>query len=194
MNIIEIQHLKKVYNRKNIFENLNIEIPNKGIVLLKGDNGKGKSTLLKIIAKMIKSDFGTIKYNDTQFFHKSGFLLDTPILLENLNFADNISLIGNLLKLKNDDIQNSILKYQEIFDLPTKTLYKDFSLGMKKKAEIARTLINNPHYIFWDEPFNSLDKMSIDIILNEILDINKLFFITTHENYLDEKSDKIINM
>lgn len=192
MNLIEIKNLTKKYEKKIIFENLNMSIPDKGVVILKGINGCGKSTLINIIAKITKYNDGIIKYNDPHFFKKSAFLLDTPIFLESLTYKDNMKLIGSLLKIRPNEINQTITYYQNLFNLPLTTLYGNFSLGMKKKAEIARTLINNPKYIFWDEPFNSLDRESVDLVLNELIDDQKLFFIITHELYLDHIANEIL--
>ncbi len=192
MNIVEITELKKKYANRIIFEGLNIDIPEKGIILLKGKNGIGKSTLLKIISKMTKYDSGFVNYKDPCFFEKSAFLLDIPIFLESLNFRDNMELVGSLLKISQDDVNKNIAEYGELFSLPPNTLYGEFSLGMRKKAEIARTFINDPKYIFWDEPFNSLDEQSIKIVCEKLINKSKLYFVISHERYLDEKATRII--
>lgn len=190
--LIEIENLKKSFKNVAVLNNVNLRIPENGIVLMKGRNGTGKSTLLKIISKFIKKDSGLITYNDDQFFEKSGFLLDIDILIDDLSFEDNMQLIGSILKMEKIEVEKKIIFYQNLFALPRKEFYKNYSLGMKKKAELARTLINNPQYIFWDEPFNSLDQESVKIIMDQILDKNKLFFMVTHEDYLDKIADEIL--
>lgn len=190
--LIEIKNLNKSFKNTVVLDNVNLTIPEKGIVLLKGRNGTGKSTLLKIISKFIKMDSGLITYGDDLFFEKSGFLLDVDILIDDLSFEDNMQLIGGILKMDKVEVEKKIAFYQELFSLPRKEFYKNYSLGMKKKAELARTLINYPQYVFWDEPFNSLDQESVKIIVDQILDKNKLFFIVTHEDYLDKITDEII--
>ena len=105
-----------------------------------------------------------------------------------------MQLIGSILKMEKVEVEKKIAFYQNLFSLPRKEFYKNYSLGMKKKAELTRTLINNPQYIFWDEPFNSLDQESVKIILDQILDKNKLYFIITHEDYLDEIADEILTL
>ena len=190
--LIEIKNLNKSFKNTVVLDNVNLTIPEKGIVLLKGRNGTGKSTLLKIISKFIKKDSGLVTYGDDLFFEKSGFLLDVNILIDDLSFEDSMQLIGGILKMDKVEVEKKIAFYQELFSLPRKEFYKNYSLGMKKKAELARTLINDPQYIFWDEPFNSLDQESVKIIVDQILDKNKLFFIVTHEDYLDKITDEII--
>lgn len=190
--LIEIKNLKKSFKNKIVLDNINLAIPEKGIVLLKGKNGTGKSTFLKIISKLIKKESGIINYYDDLFFQKSSFLLDLNILIDDLSFEDNMQLIGSILKMDKIEVEKKIAFYQDLFSLPRKEFYKNYSLGMKKKAELARTLINDPPYIFWDEPFNSLDQETVKIILDEILDKTKLYFIITHEDYLDEIADEIL--
>ncbi|AZI32640.1 ATP-binding cassette domain-containing protein [Kaistella carnis] len=190
--LIEIKNLNKSFKNRVVLDNVNFDIPEKGIILLKGKNGTGKSTLLTIISKFIKKDSGLITYSDDRFFEKSGFLLDVNILIDDLSFEDNMQLIGSILKMEKVEVEKKIAFYQNLFSLPRKEFYKNYSLGMKRKAELTRTLINNPQYIFWDEPFNSLDQESVKIILDQILDKNKLYFIITHEDYLDEIAHEIL--
>lgn len=104
-----------------------------------------------------------------------------------------MSLVGSLLNLSSGEVSEKVNYFQKKFDLPNETLYGDYSLGMKKKAEIARTLIDKPDYLFWDEPFNSLDEKTIEFVVKEILDTEKLFCIITHEHYLDERATQIID-
>ena len=190
--LIEIKKLNKSFKNIVVLDNVNLTIPEKGIVLLKGRNGTGKSTLLKIISKFIKKDSGLITYNDDRFFENCGFLLDINILIDDLSFEDNMKLIGGISKMDKVEVEKKIIHYQDLFSLPRKEFYKNYSLGMKKKAELVRTLINDPKYVFWDEPFNSLDQESVKIILDQILDKSTLFFIITHEDYLDEIADEIL--
>lgn len=190
--LVEIENLRKSFKNQVFLDNINLTIPEKGIVLLKGKNGTGKSTLIKIISKFIKKDSGIINYNDDLFFQKSSFLLDINILIDDLSFEDNMKLIGSILKMDQAEVERKIVHYQDLFSLPRKEFYKNYSLGMKKKAELARTLINDPLYIFWDEPFNSLDQETVKIILDQISDKTKLYFIITHEDYLDEIADEIL--
>jgi ABC-2 type transport system ATP-binding protein len=190
--LIEIRNLRKLFKTKVVFKSLDLDIPEKGIVLIKGKNGAGKSTLLKIISKFIKKDSGEIIYNDPLFFKKSSFLLDEKIMIDSLTFEDNMMLVGSILKMKKDDVDQSISFYKDLFHLPDSEYYGNFSLGMKKKAEIARTLLGDPKYIFWDEPFNSLDTQSVNLIMEQVINDKKLFLIITHENILDSIATDII--
>lgn len=187
--LIKVRGLTKNYGDKKVLNNLDLDIPERGIVLLKGANGAGKSTLIKIISKFTKYDSGMIRYSDARFFQKSSYLLDQPILLDNLTFHDNIEFIGNLLKLDRAFVKTQADQFSALFQLPTDLYYGNYSLGMRKKAEIARTLLGDPSYIFWDEPFNSLDHESVSLIIDKVINKKKLFFIVTHHEALDNISE-----
>ncbi len=192
--LIRIRNLQKKFGDKTPLKFPDLDIPEKGIILLKGRNGAGKSTLIKLIAQFIRPDCGSVEYTDVNFHGNAAFLLDQPILLSNLNFRDNLSFVGNLLKINSSVIEKQIQFYSALFTLPESVYYSEYSLGMKKKAELARTLFHNPKYIFWDEPFASLDTESITLLKDEILDKNKLFFISTHDNILDSAADEILQL
>jgi ABC-type multidrug transport system ATPase subunit len=179
---MKIENLTMKYD-KILFENISCTINSGKITLLLGNNGVGKTTLLRIIANTIKPTSGKISGNDKSvgllFGEDAGFYKDESVYLNIQYFAD-LNLMSEVEFLKSYAAINSILNLDEI----KKLKIKDCSKGQKQKVAIARTMIANPDILLLDEPTNGLD-YSIQaklhqLILNYSANEDKVIIISTH--------------
>jgi len=179
--MIKVQNLSKVIKKQVIFSDMNFEFE-KGIYLLQGDNGVGKSTFLKVLAGLYKPTNGNILWDPPYKKTEAGFISDTPLFIEELSFSDNMRFIANLRGISKANAEEKIKLYSELFNLPigTRKVLYEYSSGMRRKVELAISLINDPICLIWDEPFKALDKKSINILFEEIISEDKLFIISTH--------------
>ena len=192
--MISINNIYKKFNEKIIFENLNLKFSKNGIYRIAGNNGIGKSTLLKIISGIERPDKGTVIWEDLNFYKKTGYIFDSHLYIEELSFVDNLMFISKIQKLDNTYTKNRISYLSKTFNLDLdSTPVKKFSSGMKKKVEIAMSILNEPKYLLWDEPFTNLDKETIQIINKEILSKDILVLIITHnEEYIEHNFKNVI--
>lgn len=192
--MIEVLDLSKKIKNHIIFSQLNFTFNQNGIYLIEGENGIGKSTFLKIIGSIVQTSQGEINWSLPHSKDKTGFIFDFPLYIDQLSFSDNLRFLGSLLDLDNKYVENKINYFSELFHLPlgTKKTVNQYSSGMKRKVEIAISLINNPNCLIWDEPFDSLDKESIEIIFDEIITDDKMFIITTHNKEIFLKETDVI--
>lgn len=147
MNAIEIKELTKSYANFTL-DNLNLILPQGCIMGLIGENGAGKSTTIRLLLDMIKREHGSItllgrdnKDNLHLTKEEIGVVLDDVGISECLTPVQ----VGKIMQLTytNWDAK-SYERYLEIFKLPPKKKFKDFSLGMKKKLGIAVALSHHP--------------------------------------------------
>lgn len=170
MNAIEIKELTKSYGDFTL-DNLNLILPQGTIMGLIGENGAGKSTTIKLILDMIKRDNGTItllgkdnKDNLRLTKEEIGVVLDDVGMSECLTPVQ----VGKVMKLTYSNWnQEAYDRYLQIFKLPLKKKFKEFSRGMKMKLGIAVALSHNPKLLILDEATSGLDP----VIRDEILDI-----------------------
>lgn len=159
-----------ILNEKLLLMNANIDIKKGEKILLLGKNGSGKSLVFnRIVNLFLNSD---LKYNITINNHLSNLIdgsIEENIIFNNIN--DNISVI-ELLSVVNLDKDKS---YN--IDLTR----KNFSGGEKQKIIMARNLFEDKEYIFLDEPFSSIDEISCDKLINEILFCDKTVFLISHK-------------
>lgn len=170
-NVIEIKNLKKVYDNFTLGE-INLSIESGKVIGLIGENGAGKTSLIKSILNIIKIE-GEIK-----LFNSNNLNEDTKenvgIVLDNAFFPENLSLkdIETILKsiYKNWDTQ-VFQDYIKRFNLDYKKTIKNMSKGMKKKLEIACALSHHPKLLILDEPTSGLDP----VVRSEVLDLFQEF-------------------
>ncbi len=169
-NII-IDNINFSYGNKKIFENFSAIIPGRGITFITGDSGKGKSTLFQLIFNELNLDGGSIIFetpDDVSLSfvpQKNTFFLTS--IMNNLSlYNDNISKEEIIKVCDEVNILDVINKLPDKFD----TEYRGqlLSNGQKCRLSVVRALINNPDYIFLDEPFSDLDMENQKFIM-EIL-------------------------
>ncbi len=170
MHAIEIRHLSKSYKDFTL-EDVSLTLPQGCIMGLIGENGAGKSTVIKLILNMIEKDEGTISlfgkdHQDSIHLAKE----EIGVVL------DEVGLPGCLTPVQIGKVMRHVFQhwddaeytgYLTTFDLPRHQKFKEFSRGMKMKLEIAIALSHHPKLLILDEATSGLDP----VIRDEILDI-----------------------
>lgn len=174
--MLSIKNYSKHYKNFDI-ENLSFDIPDGTVVGLIGENGAGKSTIIKSILGVVHSDSGHILFNGTEISKISkkerqqiSFVLDDTGLPMELN----LTMLCNVLSYIYDKWDAA--KFSELirrFSLPDKKALKEFSKGMKMKAAIAVALSYDSRLLILDEPTSGLDPVVRDEMLQMIYDYNK---------------------
>ena len=210
MNKITCTNIAKTFvvegNNIKVLENIDLTIEKGDLVAISGQSGAGKSTLLHIIASLDEASSGNILYDEkpigghTNFalsnirLNNFGFVYQFHHLLEDLTVLENImiplQLAGNTKKQNVYNIIDEVGLSSRVNHLPWK-----LSGGEKQRVAIARALINNPDFIFLDEPTGNLDEENASIIQNLLLEISKrnnIALVTaTHDNNFIESFNKI---
>lgn len=174
--MLSIKNYAKHYKNFDI-EDISFDIPDGMVVGLIGENGAGKSTIIKSILGAVHPDGGNILFNGREILkvgkkerQQISFVLDDTGLPMELNLA----MLDNVLTCIYDKWDSS--KFRELvrqFALPEKKLFKDFSKGMKMKAAIAVALSYDSTILILDEPTSGLDPVVRDEILEMIYNYNK---------------------
>ena len=197
MNIIEVKNVTKKFDDKIIVDSLTLNVKQGETIGIVGRNGSGKTVLLKMICGLYIPTSGNITINSNKSnAEKLGVLIDSNFLNDETGFY-NLKLLSQLgVKIKEDKIYE-ILKLVGL-DPYNKTKYKNYSMGMKQKLKLANALMYDSEILILDEPFNGLDKDSVNHFRNIILQYKKqkkTILLTSH-NYEDIKllCDKIYEM
>ena len=158
-------------NNKKIFSELNISLSPKKIIHLRGRNGIGKTTLIKILTNMLLPSSGeiywngkNIKKNLNEFFSNLTYIMDTPTSKIEMTVIENIrfwkKLFSSLIKLKEIDAIINLLSLEDYKN--TKVNY--LSTGEIKKLELCRLVIEQKKLWILDEPYVGLDELMINLI------------------------------
>ena len=198
--MIEIHNLKKVFDKRVIFENINLDIDEGEIVGFVGPNGSGKSVLFKIICGFLRPTEGSVIYEnkiigkDIAFIPSLGVLIEKNGFIEDYNHFKNLQYLAQIKNIiSNQDIRDAL--YAVGLDPDDKTKVKKYSLGMRQKLGIAQAVMENPKVLVIDEPFNGLDKDTVKKIKKLIINMKDngcTIFLTSHiPGDIDELADKI---
>jgi heme exporter protein A len=172
-----INNLSFSRNGNKIFEDLNLSLNNKEMIQIKGRNGSGKTTFLKVILNILEPKSGeiiwkgsNIKKNIFDFYNQTTFIMDNNTSTRELSVQDNINFWKGLSssKLNNDEIFKLLQKLNIEKYYKTKVMH--LSSGERKKLELLRLILEQKKLWVLDEPFNHLDDLSIEILNQTFLD------------------------
>lgn len=210
--LLQAEGLKKVYKSGSVFttavDGADLKIEKGDFISIVGASGSGKSSLIYLLAGMMKPDGGKLflgKQNVWEMTRKQraeyrgrkvGYVYQDSNLIGDLNILCNVSLPGYLYECRREvDARSSRwLQYLGLADLKNK-YPGELSGGQKQKAAIARALINKPKILFLDEPTGSLDFASGNQILNLLLTMNakgQSIVMVTHDISAAAKGDRIL--
>lgn len=191
--MIEIQHISKSFGDKKVLDDIS-GVFQKGIPnLIIGASGTGKSVLLKCIVELVKPDSGYVFFDNRNFTKATrsqkvevrreiGMLFQGSALFDSKNVEQNVrfplDMLANMPKDEKDDRVNLVLNRVGLQNA-NKKMPSEISGGMKKRVGIARAIVNNPKYLFCDEPNSGLDPQTSIVIDELINDITKDYDTTT---------------
>ncbi len=206
MSIIKLSNVEKTFGENQVLKGLNLEI-NKGEIFgLLGHNGAGKTTTLRIILGLLNIENGSVEILEKDPFNcneevrkKCGVLSEENGLYEALTVYDNLKFFAEAYNCFDDDFDKKIDYLLEKFEILDKKheVIKDFSLGMKKKTAIVRTLFHEPEIVLLDEPTNGLDPVSVNTFVEIIKEMSEqkgiTFLITTHNlDVVNRVCDRVV--
>lgn len=187
MNILNVEKVSKTYGEKELFNNISLGINSGDKIGLIGVNGTGKSTLLKIIAGVEEPDEGqVVKGKGIEL----AYLAQTPLYYENENVLEYV------MRGKHADSQpkaNEILNKLGITNHGA--MMNILSGGQKKRAALARTLVEPARLLILDEPTNHLDNDMVLWLEQFIKNFKGELIMVTHDRYfLDNVTNRIVEL
>ena len=172
-----INNLSFFRDENLIFENLNLSLGNGQITQLRGKNGSGKTTFLKVILNLLSSKTGEIFWegqninkNIFNFYNQITYIADHNTSSRKLSVLDNINFWKGLSSsnLSNDETLLLLETFNLKKYLNTETMY--LSSGEVKKLELLRLILEQKKIWILDEPYNHLDESSIEILNQTFVD------------------------
>jgi len=194
MPVIKVEDVGKYYGGARGVENLSFEVDGGEIYGFLGPNGAGKTTTIKILVKIIRDYDGKAEVFDRDlkdwgkdYYQKIGVSFEFPAVYSKLTALENLEFFSSFYKKHLDPAE--VLKMVGLGNEGDR-LAAEFSKGMKKKLDLARSLLPDPDILFLDEPLEGLDPGSarkIKDLLLEMKDSGKTVFLTTHNMYVADE-------
>lgn len=198
--MVILQHISYIHSNKDVlFDNITFTVNNPDKIALIGNNGVGKSTLLKIISGELQASEGLIKANSEPYYIPQIFGQFNPLTIaEALKIEDKLKAFQEILNgdvseenlnILNDDWTieercNEALQYWQLNDLDLNQKLETLSGGQKTKVFLAGILIHKPELILLDEPSNHLDTSARELLYSFIKNTTSTLIIVSHDRKL----------
>lgn len=165
MSNVTLKGVKKIYDKKVVIDNIDLEIKDKEFIVLVGASGCGKSTILRMIAGLEDITGGEILIGDKKVNNippkdrDIAFVFQSYALYPHMTVRDNIAFGLKMRKVPKDEIEKKVLEAAKILDL-TEYLErrpKQLSGGQRQRVALGRAIVRNPKVFLMDEPLSNLD-------------------------------------
>ena len=192
--MITIKNLTFKYNNEIILDNINLEIKKGDYIALIGPNGGGKTTLIKLILRLLKPTSGEIILKTKKIGYVpqyTNFSLDIPIRVIDVVLQGRLSKFKFFYNEEDKKIALQKLKLVNMADFSEKKI-SDLSGGQRQRVLIARALVSNPEILILDEPTSAIDIKGQKEIYKILKDLNITKLIISHDiNILLEGVNKV---
>ena len=202
-NVIEVCGVNKYFGEEHVLKDVSHTFEKGKIHGIVGNNGSGKTVLMKCICGFLKPDSGVIYVNhkqvgkETDFPEDIGIIIETPGFLPHLSGTQNLKILASLQKKANALTIRTVLE-QVGLDPDMKKPVGKYSLGMRQRLGFAQALMEDPSLLILDEPLNGLDKHGVVHIRNGIKGLRaegKTVILASHNQVdIDELCDTVCEM
>lgn len=180
--LLRSEHLKKIYKKRAVVNNVSVSVKQGEVVGLLGPNGAGKTTTFYMIVGMIKPYEGKVFMDSKEITHEPmykranmgiGYLPQEASVFRKLSVEDNIMAILQMINLnqaERDERLETLLEELGIAHV-RKSMGYQLSGGERRRTEIARALATKPKFILLDEPFAGVDPIAVEDIMNIVANL-----------------------
>ncbi|MCW8485282.1 ABC transporter ATP-binding protein [Streptococcus macedonicus] len=198
--MIQFEHISKVYGDKTVVNDINLTIENGEFITILGTSGSGKTTMLKMINKLIEPTSGTILFagqdieqmDSVSLRRQIGYVVQQIGLFPHMTVAENIATVPKLLGWNKGRIENRVGEFLDLVQLPAADYAErypsELSGGQQQRIGVARALAADPDVMLFDEPFGAIDAITRNDLQEELQAIHqklnqKTFIFITHDIY-----------
>ena len=185
---IIVENVYKSFGKETVLEDVSLSIPPGEIAGVVGNNGSGKTVLMKCICGFLRPDKGSVTVNgvrvgrDRDFPPSLGIIIETPGFIPNMSGYRNLKTLASLRGLIGKREIMAALDRVGLSKSARKAVSK-YSLGMRQRLGIAQAVMEDPEVLILDEPFNGLDKTTAEDmrgLLLELRDRGKAILLASH--------------
>lgn len=198
-----VKNIYKSFGKEQVLSDVSFSIPPGCIYGVVGNNGSGKTVLMKCICGFMKCDRGSVLVNgkrvgkEVDFPDRLGVIIETPGFIPNLSGYKNLKILADLKgRIGKKEIQETMKRVG--LEAAMKKPVAKYSLGMRQRLGIAQAIMENPDVLILDEPLNGLDKYGvaeIRALLHELKADGKSILLASHNAQdIEELCDDVRDM
>ena len=201
-SVIAVSGLRKAYGDKVVLDGIDFDVAAGSVFSMLGPNGAGKTTTVNVLTTLMKADAGTVRVagydvmtGTRQVRSVIGVTGQFAAVDELLSGQENLQLMADLKRVRSAD--RVVARLLERFDLAesAQKMVATYSGGMRRKLDLAMTLVGNPRIIFLDEPTTGLDPRSRrtmwEIVRDLVADGTTIFLTTQYLEEADQLANRI---
>jgi heme exporter protein A len=186
---LNVKNLACWRNEQVVFSDLNLSLSSGSVLFLDGENGSGKTSLLKIICGFRLSDEGDISWDNQsissvpEYFHNISYVGHKNGIKDELTVEENLNLMRSMATAS--EIKTGVVLKQIGLFKQADVLSRQLSAGQKRKLALARLMMTNNSFWVLDEPFTSLDKASVGFIeslIKQHITRGGMLILTSHHD------------
>jgi ABC-2 type transport system ATP-binding protein len=203
-NAIEVDGLRKAFGDRVVLDGIDLSVPAGSVFALLGPNGAGKTTTVNVLTTLMKADSGTVRIGGHDIAVEPraarailGVTGQFVAVDDLLTGQENLQLMADLRRVGGAEGRRVVTRLLDRFDLAEAAhkLVSTYSGGMRRKLDLAMTLVGDPRVIFLDEPTTGLDPRSRrtmwQLIRDLVADGVTIFLTTQYLEEADQLADRI---
>ena len=200
MNELKVRGLCKTLKKTAVLNDINIELKGGTITGIVGENGSGKSMLFRLLSGLVKPTEGEVLYNGEPLQKAEpniGLVMDDVSMYPELTGRKNLELLAEIRhKIGKTQIDSALQRVG--LDPEDKRIFRKYSLGMKHRLLLAQAIMEQPDFLFLDEPTNAVDVDGVQVfykIIREEAKRGAVVMVSSHINSdIRELADEVYQM
>lgn len=200
MNELKVRGLCKILKKTVVLDDIKIELKGGTITGIVGENGSGKSMLFRLLSGLVKPTEGEVLYNGEPLQVAEpniGLVMDDVSMYPELTGRKNLELLAEIRhKIGKTQIDSALQRVG--LDPEDKRIFRKYSLGMKHRLLLAQAIMEQPDFLFLDEPTNAIDVDGVQVfykIIREEAKRGAIVLVSSHINSdIRELADEVYQM
>ena len=197
MNVLEVKNLTKRFSGITAVDRVSFSVSEGSVFGLIGRNGAGKTTTIRMMLNIYFPDEGEVLFKGAKiaqdFKDSVGYLPEERGLYKKMKVIDMLLFLAELKGKKGSEINKLALQYLERFDLADRKNSKveDLSKGNQQKVQFISTVLHDPDFLIFDEPFSGLDPINTNLLKEIILEMKNKGKVVIFSTHLMEFAEKM---
>lgn len=163
---VEISHISKTLRGAKVLDDVSLTLEGGNIYGLVGENGSGKTMLMRTVCGLVRPDRGTVTFDGQDRKTAKpvlGVMIENTALYPDLTGMENLGLFASILRIADKNAQAEAMERVGL-DPKDRRTYRKYSLGMKQRLLLAQAIMEKPQVLLLDEPTNAIDAEGVALI------------------------------